>query len=128
MNRRRSATIEPVRIIAANNHDLRNAIGAGQFREDLFYRLNVFPIEVPRFADARKTSPYSRYRFSRGRGPSVQSHCSMLTEKQLCQMQDYDWPGNVRELQNVIERAVITARRGALHFDIGPTAQRVGAI
>jgi transcriptional regulator with GAF, ATPase, and Fis domain len=113
-----------VRIIAASNQDLRNAIRVGQFREDLFYRLNVFPIEVPPLRERKDDIAILAGAFFESACRRFNRHCSVLTEKQLCQLQDYDWPGNVRELQNVIERAVIAARMGALHFDIGPTAQR----
>src|ERR1700733_2721660 len=103
-----------VRIIAASNLDLRNAIRVGQFREDLFYRLNVFPIEVPPLRERKDDIAVLAGAFLEAACRRFNRHCFVLTEKQLCQLQDYDWPGNVRELQNVIERAVIAARMGAL--------------
>ena len=112
------------RIIAASNHDLSSAIRTGQFREDLFYRLNVFPIEVPPLRERKDDIAELAGAFLQAACRRFNRHCSALTEKQLCQLQDYDWPGNVRELRNVIERAVIAARSGALHFDIKPGTQK----
>jgi predicted ATPase/transcriptional regulator with GAF, ATPase, and Fis domain len=96
-----------VRVIAATNRDLKAAIGAGAFRSDLFYRLNVFPIEVPALRERREDIPllveYFVDRFARKAGKSFQA----LNKKSLDLLQSYPWPGNIRELQNVIERSVI---------------------
>jgi transcriptional regulator with GAF, ATPase, and Fis domain len=116
-----------VRIIAASNRNLGKAIAEMRFREDLFYRLSVFPIRVPPLRERKEDVPtlashfvaLACRRFSR---PPMQ-----LSHEQLRQLQGYDWPGNVRELQNVIERAVITARRGSLHFDPGQDAAAISA-
>jgi predicted ATPase len=96
-----------VRVIAATNRDLEAAIAAGAFRSDLFYRLNVFPIEMPSLHERREDIPllveYFIDRFARQAGKSFQA----LNKKSLDLLQSYPWPGNIRELQNVIERSVI---------------------
>jgi len=96
-----------IRVIAATNRDLQAAIAAGSFRSDLFYRLNVFPIEIPPLRDRREDIPmlveYCIDRFARKAGKSIRG----LNKKTLDLLQSYAWPGNIRELQNVIERSVI---------------------
>jgi PAS domain S-box-containing protein len=96
-----------VRVIAATNRDLQTAIAAGAFRSDLFYRLNVFPIEVPSLRERREDIPllvrYFIDRYARKAGKSIRS----VNAKSLELLQSYPWPGNIRELQNVIERSVI---------------------
>jgi PAS domain S-box-containing protein len=96
-----------VRVIAATNRDLHAVIAAGTFRSDLFYRLNVFPIEVPPLRERREDIPvlvaYFIDRFARKAGKSIRSVNKMTMEL----LQSYPWPGNIRELQNVIERSVI---------------------
>ena len=96
-----------VRVIAATNRDLQAAIAAGTFRSDLFYRLNVFPIEVPPLRERREDIPvlvaYFVDRYARKSGKSIRS----VNKKSLALIQSYSWPGNIRELQNVIERSVI---------------------
>ncbi len=96
-----------VRVIAATNRDLEAAIAAGTFRSDLFYRLNVFPIEMPSLRERREDIPllieYFIDRFARQSGKSFQA----VNKKSLDLLQSYPWPGNIRELQNVIERSVI---------------------
>jgi len=96
-----------VRVIAATNRDLEAAIAAGTFRSDLFYRLNVFPIEVPSLHERREDIPllveYFIDRFARQAGKSFQA----VNKRSLDLLQSYPWPGNIRELQNVIERSII---------------------
>jgi formate hydrogenlyase transcriptional activator len=96
-----------VRVIAATNRDLQAAIAAGTFRSDLFYRLNVFPIEVPALRERREDIPvlvaYFIDRFAKKAGKSIRS----VNKKSLELLQSYSWPGNIRELQNVIERSAI---------------------
>src|SRR6201984_3716540 len=96
-----------IRVIAATNRDLQAAIAVGSFRIDLFYRLNVFPIEIPPLRDRREDIPmlveYFIDRFARKAGKSIWG----LNKKTLELLQSYAWPGNIRELQNVIERSVI---------------------
>jgi PAS domain S-box-containing protein len=96
-----------VRAIAATNRDLQAAIAAGTFRSDLFYRLNVFPIEVPPLRERREDIPvlveYFIDRYATKAGKSIRA----INKKNLELLQSYPWPGNIRELQNVIERSVI---------------------
>jgi PAS domain S-box-containing protein len=96
-----------VRVIAATNRDLKAAVSSGTFREDLYYRLNVFPVEVPPLRERRKDIPllveYFIDRYARKAGKNIRS----VEKKTLQLLQSYPWPGNIRELQNVIERSVI---------------------
>jgi transcriptional regulator with GAF, ATPase, and Fis domain len=96
-----------VRVITATNRDLTAAVASGSFRQDLFYRLNVFPIEVPplrdRADDILMLVEYFVRRYAMRAGKAFRS----IDKKTLDLLQNYDWPGNIRELQNVIERSVI---------------------
>src|SRR5215831_8714121 len=96
-----------VRVITATNRDLQAAIAAGTFRADLFYRLNVFPIEMPSLRERKEDIPllveYFIDRFARQAGKRFEA----VNKKSLDLLQSYPWPGNIRELQNVIERSVI---------------------
>ena len=98
-----------VRVIAATNRDLESAIASGAFRSDLFYRLNVFPLELPPLRNRREDIPllvtYFLHRYARKSG----KHFTRVDKKSLDQLQAYTWPGNIRELQNVIERSVIVS-------------------
>jgi len=108
-----------VRILAASNRDLKTAVRGGSFREDLYYRLSVFPIEVPPLRERKEDIPILAMRLIEAACRRFSRSPLQLSAGQIRQLQSYDWPGNVRELQNVIERAVITARLGSLHFDVG---------
>ncbi len=96
-----------VRVVAATNRDLEAAVERGGFRQDLFYRLNVFPIRIPplreRLDDIPVLAQYLIERYAKQAGKSIRT----ISKQTLELLQAYDWPGNVRELQNVIERAVI---------------------
>ena len=96
-----------VRLIAATNRDLKAAVAQGTFREDLFYRLNVFPIAVPPLRERAEDIPllveYFVGRFAKGSGKNIRN----IGKQTLEQLRAYHWPGNIRELQNVVERAVI---------------------
>jgi transcriptional regulator with GAF, ATPase, and Fis domain len=96
-----------VRLIAATNRDVEAAIDADPFRSDLFYRLNVFPLEVPTLRERREDIPllveYFIDRFARKTGKKFQA----VSKNSLDHLESYPWPGNIRELQNVIERSVI---------------------
>jgi transcriptional regulator with GAF, ATPase, and Fis domain len=98
-----------VRVIAATNRDLEAAIAAGTFRGDLFYRLNVFPIEIPSLRERKEDIPllveYFIDRFARKAGKNIRG----INKRTLDLLQSYPWPGNIRELQNVIERSVIVS-------------------
>ena len=106
-----------VRVIAATNRDLKQAISEGRFREDLFYRLNVFPLYLPALRERRNDIPLLASdfagKFSRRVGKTLESLSPECTRRLMA----CSWPGNVRELQNVIERAVITAQDGRLNLD-----------
>jgi formate hydrogenlyase transcriptional activator len=111
---------EPIRVnarvIAATNRDLNKAVADGSFREDLFYRLNVFPVEMPPLRERREDIPllaqYFIDRFSRNAGKKFER----VNKQTLQRLQSYPWPGNVRELRNVIERSVIVC--GAEEFTV----------
>jgi len=107
-----------VRIVAATNRDLKKAVAAGRFREDLFYRLHVFPIQVPPLRERVDDIPLLAKHFVELSARELKCAKPRLTRAAVTQLQSYDWPGNVRELRNVIERAVILARGGALEFDL----------
>jgi len=107
-----------VRVIAATNRDLEQQVAEGKFREDLFYRLSVFPIEVPPLRERREDVVQLAQHFlditckDFGRKPMK------LTRRQVESIREYDWPGNVRELKNVIERAVILSQGTVLRLDL----------
>jgi len=96
-----------VRVVAATNRDLRTAIAAGTFRSDLFYRLNVFPIEMPPLRERREDIPALVEHFIGRCATNTGQNISGINQKSLDLLQSYPWPGNIRELQNVIERSVI---------------------
>jgi DNA-binding NtrC family response regulator len=105
-----------VRVIAATNRNLRAAIAAGEFRSDLFYRLNVFPIEMPPLRDRREDIPLLvEYFMNRGRGPEKRARRVHPRAAEL--LHAHSWPGNIRELQNVIERAIIVSPEEELTVD-----------
>jgi len=96
-----------VRVLAATNRDLKAAMAAGTFRQDLFYRLNVFPIEIPSLRERTDDIPllvtYMIERYAKKAGKKIRN----IQKETMKLFQAYDWPGNIRELQNVIERAVV---------------------
>jgi len=106
-----------VRVVAATNRDLESAISAGGFREDLFYRLNVFPIELPPLRQRKEDIPllveYFVDRYASKAGKKITG----IDKKSLELLQSYAWPGNIRELQNVIERSVIVCDSENLSVD-----------
>jgi transcriptional regulator with GAF, ATPase, and Fis domain len=107
-----------VRVVAATNRDLRDEVKAGRFRLDLFYRLGVFPVEVPPLRDRREDIPELAASFVRQACQRFHVPEPRLSARELERAQGYHWPGNVRELQNVIERAVILAQGGPLLLDL----------
>jgi transcriptional regulator with GAF, ATPase, and Fis domain len=111
-----------VRIIAASNYDLKTAVVEGRFREDLYYRLSVFPIRVPPLRERGEDIAVLARHFIEAACQRFNRLPLQLPDSQIRQLESYQWPGNVRELQNAIERAVITARSGALRIDLGATA------
>jgi PAS domain S-box-containing protein len=112
----RTRTVD-VRIIAATNRDLESEVKAGRFRQDLFYRLSVFPIELPPLRERVEDIPALAQTFLVQSARKLGLNPPRLTSAHLKELQSYDWPGNVRELQNVIERAAIRSRNG--HVDLG---------
>jgi transcriptional regulator with GAF, ATPase, and Fis domain len=115
-----------VRIIAATNRNLKQEVEAGRFREDLFYRLNVFPVQVPPLRERREDIPLLAKYFVDLVAKELKCPKGRLTEAGVARLLDYDWPGNIRELRNVIERALIVARGGALEFDLHTQAVQAG--
>ncbi len=106
-----------VRVVAATNRDLKAAVAYGTFRQDLFYRLNVFPVEVPplreRKQDILMLAEYFVQRYGKLAGKNLRS----IDKKTIDILASYDWPGNIRELQNVIERSVILSSRELFAVD-----------
>ncbi len=116
-----------VRVIAATNRNLEAAIVAGSFRSDLYYRLNVFPIEVPTLRERHEDIPllvtYFLNRYARKAG----RHFTAIDKKSLDLLQSYTWPGNIRELQNVIERSVIVSELQTFSVDQSWLSRRPSA-
>ena len=109
-----------VRLVCATNRDLETEAKAGRFREDLYYRLSVFPIELPPLRDRPEDIPALAEYFLQLSANRIGLPIPKLSRENLRQLQSYDWPGNVRELQNAVERAVILARNhGRLQFTLG---------
>jgi len=125
-----------VRIIAATNRDLEQEVAAGRFREDLYFRLNVFPIASVPLRERVEDVPLLAAHFLASAARRFGREGLRLSQADVQRLQAYDWPGNVRELQNVLERAVIISRDGQLRLELpgavsappaaGP-AQAVGA-
>ena len=107
-----------VRIIAASNRDLKKDAEEGRFRQDFYYRLNVFPIEVPPLRERKEDIPMLAAHFLKQAARRLRLPPPRLTDANARLLQSYDWPGNVRELQNATERALILAQKGLLQFDL----------
>jgi DNA-binding NtrC family response regulator len=107
-----------VRIVAATNRDLEKEVAAGRFRGDLYYRLNVFPLKIAPLRERKGDIPLLAGFFVNLAAKELGCPKPSLTPAGIEALQNYDWPGNIRELRNVIERAVISARGGALEFDL----------
>src|ERR1700723_1668218 len=114
-----------VRVIAATNRDLQAAISPGSFRSDLFYRLHVFPIEIPPLRERREDIPllveYFIDRYARKTG----KHITTVEKRTLQVLESYPWPGNIRELQNVIERSVIVCETANFSVDESWLSQKL---
>ena len=116
-----------VRVIAATNRDLQRAVRDGSFRQDLFYRLNVFPITVPPLRERREDIPQLVWTFVTELGERMGKRIDHIPRKALDAFQQHDWPGNVRELRNAIERAMIMTAGSTLRVElpqahVAPTA------
>ena len=106
-----------VRLIAATNRVLTDAVAAGRFRSDLYYRLHVFPIHVPPLRERREDIPLLVAYLAERKSKVVGKIIDCIPEAVMRRLTQYSWPGNVRELENVIERAIILSRTGTLHLD-----------
>ena len=115
-----------VRVIAATNRNLEESIKTGSFRDDLFYRLNVFPVELPplreRRSDISKLATFFVFHYSKKLGKNIEG----ISQDTMDRISGYSWPGNVRELQNIIERAVILCQQPILELksDLAPISAR----
>lgn len=107
-----------VRIIAATNRDLKEDAQAGRFRQDLFYRLNVFPIEAPSLRERMEDLPALAAHFLKTASQKLNVPSPRITQANLNDLQAYDWPGNIRELQNVLERAAILSKGRKLTLNL----------
>lgn len=103
-----------VRVIAATNADLRAALEQGRFREDLYYRLNVVPINIPPLRERKEDIPYLAAHFAEKLGREVRGEACRLKPEAVEKLLSYSWPGNVRELENVIERSIVLSQSGEL--------------
>jgi two-component system response regulator AtoC len=115
-----------VRMIAATNEDLEANMKKGTFREDLFYRLHVFPIFLPDLKDRREDIPLLAYHFLDFYTKETKKQIRGISKEAMTILLEYDWPGNVRELENAIERAVIIAEQDTLTPDDLPKNLRIG--
>jgi formate hydrogenlyase transcriptional activator len=111
-----------VRVIAATNRDLAKLLAEGKFREDLFYRLNVFPIAVPPLRERREDIPLLVWTFAKQYGAALGKPVERIPQDTMETLQRYPWPGNIRELRNVIERAVILSEGSTLRVPVAPAA------
>jgi transcriptional regulator with GAF, ATPase, and Fis domain len=109
-----------VRVIAATNRDLQAAVSEGRFRQDLFFRLSVFPLEVTPLRARPEDIPILASHFAAEAATRLKVPAPVLTEGDVRELLEYSWPGNVRELQNVIERAVILCQGGPLRLQLQP--------
>jgi len=114
-----------VRVLAATNRNLRAEVAAGRFRLDLFYRLSVFPIQVPALRDRREDIPPLATRFVRAASQRLGRPTPKVPQHEIAKLVAYHWPGNIRELQHVVDRAVIlAAESGAVRFDVADPVAR----
>ena len=111
------------RIVAATHRNLEQRIGEGTFREDLYYRLNVFPISVPPLRDRGEDVPLLAWRFVEEFSKAFGKRIDAIDDDSMAALRQYSWPGNVRELRNIVERAMITATGHTLTI---PLPQMIG--
>jgi len=116
-----------VRVIAATKRDLKQEVRRGRFREDLYFRLDVFPIESVPLRERRDDIPLLAAHFVQGECRKLKRSDLRLTEGDVRRLMQYEWPGNVRELENVIERAAILARHARLRIDL-PTGKSLTTV
>jgi transcriptional regulator with GAF, ATPase, and Fis domain len=115
-----------VRVVAATNRDLRKEVDEGRFRLDLYYRLGVFPMEVPPLRERREDIPTLIAHFIRQAGLRFHVSAPGVPAREMERAQQYHWPGNVRELQNVVERAVIVSHGGKLALELSDIVKPSG--
>lgn len=106
-----------IRIIAATNRNLEKAIEKGTFREDLYYRLNVFPLYMPSLKERKDDIPFLVNHFIKKFCKKIGKKIDIIPQRIMTALTDYDWPGNIRELENIIERAVIISKGNKLEVD-----------
>jgi transcriptional regulator with GAF, ATPase, and Fis domain len=111
-----------VRVIAATNRDLAALVAHGKFRDDLFYRLNVFPIAVPPLRERGEDIPLLVWTFAKQFGQAIGKPVERIPQETMDTLRHYTWPGNIRELRNVIERAVILSEGSTLQVPLGAAA------
>ena len=109
-----------VRLIAASNRDLGQAVAGAQFRADLFYRLNTFPIALPPLRERQEDIPALAWAFAKESGSSLGKPVDRIPQEVMTALRRYAWPGNIRELRNVIERAIILGDSSTLRLPVGP--------
>ena len=113
-----------VRLVAATNADLAQKVGENQFRSDLYYRLNVFPVVIPPLRDRREDIPLLARYFAQKHARRMKKPIGSIAVKAMTALTEYHWPGNVRELENFIERGVILSRGGELQISLAELKQR----
>jgi transcriptional regulator with GAF, ATPase, and Fis domain len=106
------------RILAATHRNLEQAVTEGTFREDLFYRLNVFPIRMPSLRERLEDIPLLVWRYVNEFSAAFGKRIETITSQTMAELQRYPWPGNVRELRNVVERAMISSSGGELAIEL----------
>ncbi len=111
-----------VRVIAATNRDIAKLVAHGKFREDLYYRLNVFPIGVPPLRERGDDIPLLVWTFAKQFGLALGKPVERIPQRTMDALRHYPWPGNIRELRNVIERAVIVSESSTLQVPLGAAA------
>jgi formate hydrogenlyase transcriptional activator len=116
------------RVIAATNRALEQAVKEGKFREDLYYRLNVFPIEVPPLRSRREDIPLLAWTFVNEFSNSMSKPIDEISEESMATLLDYQWPGNIRELRNLVERAMILTQGPKLHIKLGQSTLRAASM
>jgi DNA-binding NtrC family response regulator len=115
-----------VRVIAATNKDLDKAIAAGEFREDLFYRLSVIPIQLPPLRERRDDIPLLARAFLERFRKSMEKSMQGISPEAMSLLESYDWPGNVRELENTMERSVALETGKMISVNVLPEKVRLG--
>src|SRR3954454_24225738 len=116
------------RVIAATNRPLEQAVSDGRFRQDLFYRLDVFPMEVPPLRERREDIPLLSWTFVKEFGNTMGKPIEEIAEESMSALLQYHWPGNIRELRNVIERAMILSQGPKLYVKLSNAALRPVAV